>query len=183
MQLYYRQPSDQFIHCNVLMHDGSCRTNALRFLCSGMLSSLKIYLPIYCIPLLLFKSKMLLTKPLETLGNLAKNTLFSALFLDVDMTTSLYTLCLLRNIWGGPPPAPAAIPMIAGFVGGAVGLPFERRSRRIELLYYAMAQVNVFPIYTGHTWVHVIPCIPSLLQYTVFVHGIPLSIIQLCKAQ
>ena len=170
-QLYYRQPSDHFISCNVLMHDGSCHTNALRLLCNGLLSSLKIYLPIYCIPLLLFKSKMLLTKPLETLGNLAKNTLFSALFLDVDMTISLYTLCLLRNIWGGPPPAPAAIPMIAGFVGGAVGLPFERRSRRIELLYYAMAQVNVFnslstPGIPRPAWVHVIPSSPSLLQYT-----------------
>ena len=91
MQLYYRQPSDHFISCNVLMHDGSCHTNALRLLYSGLLSSLKLYLPIYCIPLLLFKSKMLLTKPLETLGNLAKNTLFSALFRDVDITTSFYT--------------------------------------------------------------------------------------------
>lgn len=123
------------------MHPGlSCHQCARIDFYKGFLLYLKIYLTIYSLPLVLFRTKNLINKTKQSVVTLLKNSIVSALFFAVDATIVKYGLCLLRNAWGKPPPAPHFLPFLAGLLG-SLGLLIERQSRRIELLYYVLPQV------------------------------------------
>lgn len=142
LQLFFRIPSDRFLACSSGFHPGSCHTFALKDFLYSLFLYFKIYLAIYSLPLLLFRTKSIFTHTTDTLSTLLPNTLVSALFLAVDGTLVKYTLCLLRNWHGKAPPLPLWIAPLSGFLGAA-GLLIERHSRRLELLYYVLPQVNV----------------------------------------
>lgn len=140
LQIYFRRPHPHFIPCNALMHKGSCHLCALKDFYNGLLLYAKIYLTIYSMSLALFRTRNLVKKPKESLHYVLKNTCTSALFFAIDAMLVKYSLCLLRNAWGAPPPVPPFVPLVSGFVG-VVGLLIERQSRRLELLYYVLPQV------------------------------------------
>jgi len=141
MQVYFRHPHPNFIPCNALMHEGSCLECAVKDFYGTFYLFLKVYLTVYSMPLLLFRTKRLFTAPKESLRTLIENTCVSSLFFAVDATLIKYGLCLLRNAWGRPPPTPALIPVLAGAMG-VVGMLIERKSRRLEMLYYGLPQVK-----------------------------------------
>ena len=123
------------------MHPGlTCHQCARLDFWKGFLLYLKIYLTIYSLPLLLLKTNHLVTKTKDSIIGLLKNSFVSALFFAVDATLVKYGLCLLRNAWGKPPPAPHLVSLLAGLMG-SVGLLIERQSRRVELVYYVLPQV------------------------------------------
>ena len=141
VQVYFRHPHPNFIPCNALMHEGSCLECAVKDFFGTFYLFLKVYLTVYSMPLLLFRTKRLFTAPKESLRTLIENTCVSSLFFAVDATLIKYGLCLLRNAWGRPPPTPALIPVLAGAMG-VVGMLIERQSRRLEMLYYGLPQVK-----------------------------------------
>lgn len=139
-QLYFRNPSPHFIPCSELMHQGSCHMCALNDFYNGCILYFKIYLTLYSLPLVLFRTSKLFKNTKESIVTLLQNASVSALFFAVDATVVKYGLCLLRNVWGRPPPVPYFIPLLAGLLG-SLGLLIERESRRRELLYYVLPQV------------------------------------------
>ena len=140
-QSFFRDPSPNFLPCNAGLHPGSCHWFALTDFSQSLLLYVKIYLSIYSLPLLLFRSKSLFMHTAASLKNLLVNSFVSALFLAVDGSVVKYSLCLLRNLWGGAHPLPYLFTLVAGFLGVS-GLLIERQSRRLELLYYVLPQVS-----------------------------------------
>ncbi|XP_064397727.1 uncharacterized protein LOC135344449 isoform X2 [Halichondria panicea] len=140
LKLFFRVPSLHFLPCSAGLHPGSCNSYALTDFFHSLFLYIKIYLSIYSLPLVLFRTKSLWTHTITALRTLLNNTLVSALFLAVDGALVKYTLCLLRNGYGHAPPLPAWIALLSGFLGAA-GLLIERHSRRLELLYYVLPQV------------------------------------------
>ena len=136
----FRQPSSTFIPCDTLLHSGPCHIFAQKNFYHCFLQYVKIYITLYSIPLLLFRTKTLLNTPRQALTGLLQNTCLSALFLAIDGIVIKYSMCLLRNVLGRPPPVPSVVPALAGFMA-ALGLLVERKPRRLELLYYVMPQV------------------------------------------
>lgn len=141
LQVYFRRPGSRLIPCTDLLHPGlSCHQCAHIDFYKGFLLYLKIYLTIYSLPLVLFRTKNLINKTKQSVVTLLKNSIVSALFFAVDATVVKYGLCLLRNAWGKPPPVPHFLSFLAGLLG-SFGLLIERQSRRVELLYYVLPQV------------------------------------------
>ncbi len=140
-QLFFRVPSPHFLPCSAGLHPGSCHSNALNDFVHSLFLYIKIYLSIYSLPLVLFRTKTLWTRTLTALRTLLNNTIVSALFLAVDGTIVKYTLCLLRGWYGHTPPLPPWMSLLSGFLGAA-GLLIERKSRQLELLYYVLPQVT-----------------------------------------
>ena len=150
--MYFRRPHSQFIPCTDLMHPGlTCHQCARIDFYKGLLLYLKIYLTIYSLPLVLFRTKNLISKTKESAVTLLKNSVVSALFFAVDATVVKYGLCLLRNAWGNPPLAPYFVPLLAGFLG-SLGILIERQSRRVELLYYVLPQVFIIILVCSLLW-------------------------------
>ena len=130
------------------MHPGlSCHQCARLDFYKGFLLYLKIYLTIYSLPLVLFRTGDLFGKTKKSLTKLLQNSFQSALFFAVDATVTKYGICLLRNAWGNPPPTPHLVSLLAG-LAGSLGILIERESRRVELLYYVLPQV-----YLKHTFI------------------------------
>lgn len=140
MQAFYRQPSNEFLPCSSMLHQGPCYTFLVKDFFKGLVLYAKIYAVIYSLPLLLFKTNKLMTRPGVVLGTLVQNTMVSSLFLAATGFVMKLFLCTLRNAWGRPPPVPHWIPAVSGFAG-VLGFLFERESRQLELLYYVLPQV------------------------------------------
>jgi len=79
MQVYFRHPHPNFIPCNALMHEGSCLECAVKDFYGTFYLFLKVYLTVYSMPLLLFRTKRLFTAPKESLRTLIENTCVSSL--------------------------------------------------------------------------------------------------------
>ena len=141
MQVFFRTPQPHFLPCSSGIHEGPCLTFAIKDFFLSLFLYVKIYLSIYSLPLVLFRTKNLFTKTQHSLQTLLKNSIVSALFLSVDASIIKYALCVLRNVWGKPQPFPHVFSCLAGFLGVA-GLLIERESRRLELFYYVLPQVR-----------------------------------------
>ena len=139
--MYYRKPHTDFIPCNALMHEGTCHAWALRDCYNSLLLFFKLYLTLYSMPLLLFKTKSLLQSPVASLKPVLQNTCVSTLFFTIDATLVKYGLCLWRNAWGSPPPTSVLVPILAGLMG-LCGVLIERHSRRLEMVYYGLPQAS-----------------------------------------
>ena len=123
------------------MHEGTCHAWALTDCFNSLFMFFKLYLALYGIPTVLFKTKALIHSPVAALTSLLQNTCVSTLAFTMDATLVKYGLCLLRNAWGSPPPTSVLVPVLAG-VMGLSGLLIERYSRRVEMVYYGLPQVN-----------------------------------------
>lgn len=156
MQVFFRTTYPQFLPCSAGFHEGSCHIFAIKSFFESLLFGLKIYLGIYSVPLVLFKSNSLVTDTYKSLLNLLKNAFRSGMFLTVNLSLAKYALCVLRNIWRDPGVFPSFFAGLAGFVG-VVGLLIERKSRRLELVYYVLPQVY------SHTHTH---CLATQIDYT-----------------
>jgi len=109
MQVYFRRPHPNFIPCNALMHEGSCRECAVKDFYGTFYLFLKVYLTVYSMPLLLFRNKKLFTAPKKSLRTLIENTCVSSLFFAVDATLiKLDCVCSGMPGAGLPPPQPSS---------------------------------------------------------------------------
>ena len=78
---------------------------------------------------------ILFFRPRKAAISLLKNLFYSSAFLSSMVMLTKYTMCVLRNIEGKPPPASGWIPSVAGVVCG-LSLLWERVNRRKELAMF-----------------------------------------------
>ncbi len=113
----------------------SCMYEGVRFCFEESPRAFRMYLAVHAIPLIIFKRRLILHKPLKTLYGGAKNVVRSALFLSLCGGMSWGTACVmnklgLRTPWMG---------MIVGFFGG-LSAAVEPAGRREEMALYGMGQ-------------------------------------------
>ena len=129
-------PASTQLRCDVL-HPGQGHVgHLLTFLRDGILRALPVYIPVYVLPLLVFRMRDILRSPLRSLSLTSAGIFRSSLFLSAYCTACWYTSCVVTthlhsttNVNG----------MICGWVGGCMVL-IEKKSRRIELALYVLAQ-------------------------------------------
>ncbi|XP_041354239.1 uncharacterized protein LOC121372054 [Gigantopelta aegis] len=132
----YRLPGDRFISCQEAgMHSDTCTKHALKDFFQSLLPFASLYLPIHLTPILVFRRKLLIERPKKTALSLVKNLFYSSAFLSSMVMLAKYTMCVLRNFEGKPPPAAGWIPSVAGVVCG-LSLLWERVNRRKELAMF-----------------------------------------------
>mmetsp|Transcript_12644 Transcript_12644/g.15051 ORF Transcript_12644/g.15051 Transcript_12644/m.15051 type:complete len:179 (+) Transcript_12644:62-598(+) len=125
-----------FIHCKDI-HDHTCVMNALLKLRSVFKAATKFYVPLHCVPVLLFKRRALFENPGKTSARTLKNIVKSCLFLGVYVAVFQYMLCFSKNArhkvdrWNV---------VIATFVCGFAFL-FEAKPRQNELVMYMLPRV------------------------------------------
>lgn len=101
--------------------------------------SIPVYLPVYGIPLILFRFKRLLTQPLAALSSSALGISRSSLFLSTYVTTAWAVLSVLIRYFPNGGPSGHIIPTIAGLLSGT-SLLVEKKPRRIEIALYVLGQ-------------------------------------------
>eukprot|EP00808_Paulinella_micropora_P024406 g59565.t1 len=125
------------LYCQTQHPDSEyCTLAHLRFLRQGVRRAIPVYMPVYVIPLLLFKRGRLLRQPLQTTLYVAMQIVQSSLFLGSYCTLAWAGVCLTRRLTGLRTPA---IARLAGIFSGFSQL-IERPPRRIELTLYILAQ-------------------------------------------
>ena len=100
-----------------------------------------MYLVLYSMPLVLFRSGTLLRSPGPALSSLLRRTTVSTLSFGLDIVLIKYLLCLLRHARPTPPPVAAAVPLLAGLLA-ALPVVMEQKSRKLEMIYYGLPQVG-----------------------------------------
>lgn len=119
----------------VVMFDGlSFLHNHARFFVEGIKRSLPVYIPVYGISTLLFRSGALLRSPLVVARQFVSNVVRSAVFLSA-YCMSCWLGADAAELVLGPNPA---VSIFAGIAGGSCVL-IERRNRRIELGLYVLS--------------------------------------------
>eukprot|EP00002_Diphylleia_rotans_P022095 TRINITY_DN4319_c0_g2_i4.p1 TRINITY_DN4319_c0_g2~~TRINITY_DN4319_c0_g2_i4.p1 ORF type:complete len:434 (-),score=97.93 TRINITY_DN4319_c0_g2_i4:152-1453(-) len=106
--------------------------------------SLRVYFPVYLVPLLLFRRSALLTTPTQQLAKTALKIVRSSLFLAVSSSSAWAAVCLARNVFGI---RNQFIGVLCGIAPGLT-LAIEEPSRRSELLMYTIMKA----IETAQRW-------------------------------
>lgn len=114
----------------------SCSTHTLDFMVKAFKRSVPVYVPVYCVPLLLFNGRKMLTSPISTVGGTLTKIARSSVFLTTYMTTMYAFVCAVRNntsieseLLGG-----------LGVGAGGISILIEKKSRRTELALYIFSQ-------------------------------------------
>ena len=159
-------PASTQLRCDVLHPGQSHVGHMLTFLKEGILRALPVYVPVYVLPLLVFRMKDIVRSPLRALSLTSLGIFRSSLFLSAYCTACWFTSCMVTtqlhstsNVNG----------LIAGWVGGCMVL-IEKKSRRIELALYVLAQAIPAVYRYLHDRFH-LPFIPHA-EAAVFVASI-----------
>ena len=141
--------------CSVLHRETeSCTLAVWDFFKKAYLRALPVYLPVYLLPMIIFKHRQLLHRPLQILLPTVSNLLRSSLFLASYCTSAWAAACattqvgLVTSIKGA----------LAGFVGGSC-VAMEKKGRRVELALYVLSQSLPSTYRTLHQWGY-LPMIP-----------------------
>lgn len=120
--------------CEVLHPHEGCVGAGLTFFKGGLRRALPVYVPVYLVSTLVFRSKSLVKAPWQTVLGIIRNVLQSSVFLSAYCTQSWLGACAvsllgLRGV------------LTAAFAGccGGTSIFIERKSRRIELGLYVGA--------------------------------------------
>jgi hypothetical protein len=124
------------VMCNLIHRETPyCSVAILDFAKKAYLRALPVYLPVYIIPMLLFKHRQLVRAPIRVLAPTFKNILRSSLFLSSYCTVAWATACTCTNL-GVVTSVKGAL---AGFFGGTM-VALEAKGRRVELALYVLSQ-------------------------------------------
>eukprot|EP00475_Leptophrys_vorax_P026776 TRINITY_DN37_c0_g1_i2.p1 TRINITY_DN37_c0_g1~~TRINITY_DN37_c0_g1_i2.p1 ORF type:complete len:545 (-),score=119.88 TRINITY_DN37_c0_g1_i2:949-2583(-) len=117
-------------------HDHYCFAFFVRYLIRAYKRALPVYVPVYLIPLVLFKSKTIISAPVKTFISTVMNVAQSSLFLSTYCGSAWYITCILRNYFAGYNGG-----QFIGLASGLSGLSvlLEKKPRRIELALYVMS--------------------------------------------
>lgn len=144
------------LHCEVLHPGGaSCSGHFVSFCLKGFQRAVKVYLPVYLIPLLTFGHKRLLADPVGSLTSSAKGIARSSLFLGSYCGQAWLAVCVLRQFFGN------SNGWIAGYSAGLAGgsaVLYEKKGRRLELALYVLSQAleSVRRIADRDGWSHLL---------------------------
>jgi len=100
--------------------------------------SLKYFIPIHLIPLLLFKRKDLKNHPKKTLLHALHKYVNSILYMTCGCSIIFISQCFLKNYTNL---SPTAITAIGPVFGSGLGSLFENESRRQELCLFVLPRV------------------------------------------
>jgi len=129
---------DKHVQCAILHPQyASCFVSFGHFIVEGMKRAIPVYLPVYLIPLLLFKANAIVKRPWKTLKGIVSSVLRSSAFLATYCAVAMHALCFFNRASGGG--KSHLMMAAAGFVGGTAGLLIERDGRRIELALYVLS--------------------------------------------
>jgi hypothetical protein len=144
-------------------NDTSCTIHFLKFIYQSIFRTIPVYLPVYLIPLLIFRFQKLKAFPLQTLKSTGISIFQSAFFLSSFCGLAWYLMCMSRQYLG----------LYTGgrFLGHFVGLSgftllLEPKHRRIELALYALTQaIRTFVSYNVSNGL--LPNIPNMDLYAL----------------
>lgn len=153
------------------MHNGvGCLPHYLHFLKEGMKRALPVYIPVYGLSTVLFRSSALLASPLDTLRTLISNVLRSSLFLSFYCAGSWAGADVIEMFLGR---CGVLTTLAAGMLGGSAVL-IERKNRRIELGFYVLSHAfkSAYRAWVMWGWV---PSAPTpLSEVALFSFGLAL---------
>ena len=125
------------LRCDILHPETtSCTYHFLTFLQQGIIRALPVYLPVYVLPLVLFRMKDILSNPIKALTLTSFSLFRSCLFLSSYCAVCWYAACTMTNQLGSKSNING---FVAGFAGGLC-VAIEKSGRRIELGLYVLAQ-------------------------------------------
>ena len=128
--------SAPFLHCQILHPGLGCASSVLTFFVAAFRRALPVYVPVYVIPLLLFRVRRLLSAPLSVLPRLALSIGRSSLFLSLYCSTGWAWMCLFRHL--GAEHGRQSHALLSGLLTGLCVL-VEKRERRMELGLYVLS--------------------------------------------
>lgn len=122
--------------CQVLHPlDASCSASFAQFWIRAFVRALRVYLPVYVVPALLFGFKRCLHAPLPTVRHVAVGVARSAAFLASYCSMGYGGVCLQENV------VQARHHLVGAFAGALCGVTvmLEKKARRIELALYVLS--------------------------------------------
>lgn len=136
------------VMCNVLHRETDSCTHALwDYWKKAYLRALPVYLPVYVLPMLLFKSGQLARDPMPILVPTITNLLRSSLFLSSYCSAAWGVACATTNV--GLTSQLKGV--LAGF-GGGLMVAMEKKGRRVELALYVLSQSLPSTYRMLHEW-------------------------------
>jgi hypothetical protein len=121
------------VHCS----ETSCTKHVFSFIYKSIFRTIPVYMPVYLIPLILFRFKSLKLSPLKTLKSTGLSIFQSAFFLSSFCAMAWYLTCMGRHylyLYNGG----RFMGHFAGLAG--ITLLLEPKHRRIELALYVLTQ-------------------------------------------
>ena len=125
--------------CECLHPETGCAEQSLRFFIEGLRRALPVYVPVYLVPMLLFRRRDLLRQPLQSVLRMSASVARSCTFLSLYCTLAITFVCWGRNLVGFTHQhmgkRSSSLALVAGLLAGLANLG-EKPARRIELALY-----------------------------------------------
>lgn len=133
----YEAVPSHLLSCSISHPGRSCINEFVTYFVRGVFMAVRVYLPVYALPLILFSRQSLLKDPVGTLLRSVRGVLRSSAFLSAYCAQAWLAVCCMRR-WFGIVDGYITGPM-AGLWGGAAVI-YEKQGRRIELALYVLSQ-------------------------------------------
>mmetsp|Transcript_12183 Transcript_12183/g.13895 ORF Transcript_12183/g.13895 Transcript_12183/m.13895 type:complete len:201 (-) Transcript_12183:56-658(-) len=161
----------EFFHCKYI-HDNTCEYDAFVRFFGVIKNSMKFYIPIHLIPVIIFKLKKMRKEPLKVLYGFVKNVTRSCLFLATYMTLLKYGLCFFKNLIGVNRPLNVILAGLWTFPG----MFWEADGRRTEMGLYFLS-----PFIEGiWKWFDKRGMVTPIKNGDVYLFAITMGIIMYC---
>lgn len=138
---------DRFVPCEAAgFHEGPCVPYLAKDMFLNWLATAKMYVPIYTIPLLMWKREKLATAPFPTLTRYFQSIFNSGMLLGTYIFFMKGTMCSYRHLEQRNGFKGGRMHWSAGVVGGALtgtGVLWEPEGRRQELAIYVLPQTLI----------------------------------------
>ena len=160
-----------FFHCKDL-HEHTWEWDAFKRFFIVFKNSLKFYVPIHLIPVIIFKLKRLKKEPGRVIYGFLKNVFRSCMFLATYMTILKYGLCLFKNISGQNRPLNVILAGLWTFPG----MYWEADGRRTEMGLYFLS-----PFIEGMwKWFAKRGYVTAVKYGDVYIFAVTMAIIMYC---
>ena len=154
------------------LHDHTCEWDAFQRFFIVFKNSLKFYVPIHLIPVIIFKLKRLKKEPMRVIYGFLKNVFRSCMFLATYMTILKYGLCFFKNLSGQNRPLNVILAGICTFPG----MYWEADGRRTEMGLYFLS-----PFIEGMwKWFEKRGLVSAIKYGDVYLFAITMAIIMYC---
>lgn len=159
----------KFVDCSLFMHKNpSCFYSNISSIYINFLKSLRVYIPVYVLPVIFFGSSGFFKTPLKTIFETTKSIFWSSSFLTMYIVNVKAAFCFFRNFFQRDHPI---VSLFAAFSTG-LALCFEYRKRRSELtLYVLLRAIELLPFF--------FPILTKVTQYkygAIFLFQISMAV-------
>ena len=157
------------------LHDHTCEWDAIKRFFMVFTNSLKFYVPIHLIPVIIFKLRKLRKEPKRVIYGFLKNVGRSCMFLATYMTILKYCICLFKNLSGQNRPLVVILSGLCTFPG----MYWEAPGRRTEMGLYFLS-----PFLEGMwMWFEKRGYVTSIKYGEIYLFVFAMAIIMYCYQQ